>query len=287
MKTALVGSSGYIASFIIDRLSKLSEIDLVVKIDQNKEADVYLDLKRPDLFDYSILNDLDIIIFTAAISGPDKCANEFDDCWAINVTGTVYFIKKALARKCRVLFFSSDAVFGGDLGVVYSEESKTNAVTPYGKMKKAVEDEFVNESLFKAIRLSYVASAKDKFVSYCINCIKSDVIADIFHPFYRNVIVVSDVVDVVEFFICKWDLFKEKYLNIAGNELVSRIRIADELNRICGGKLRYTISKPEEDFFKNRPSITQMKSLYIQRYNIISNSSFSEKFLKELEDTEI
>ena len=187
-------------------------------------------------------------------------------------------------RNCRILFFSSDAVFGDDSGVIYDEESITVAHTPYGRMKKAVEDEFKTESLFKAIRLSYVASARDRFITYCINCIKNGERADIFHPFYRNVITVSDVVNIVLYLIFYWDEYEPKFLNAAGQELVSRVRIADEINRFFGGKLKYSISMPGEDFFSNRPCITQMKSLYMQKYGIIKDNTFTEKIAKELED---
>lgn len=287
MKTALVGSSGYIAQYILKRFDKETEIESVLKIDQNESSDVYLDLSKAEKFDYSLLDNIDCVIFTAAVSSPDQCAKEFDICWNINVIGTSYFIKEALKRNCRVLFFSSDAVFGDIPGVIYDEESETKACTPYGRMKKAVEDEFRCEKNFKVIRLSYVASAKDRFVTYCLNCMKNSEVADIFHPFYRNVTVVSDVVDIAAYLVLRWDEYEPTFLNVAGRELVSRVRIADELNRFFGGRLKYTISMPGEGFFENRPQITQMKSLYLKKYRIIKNSTFTEKIKSELETVEL
>ncbi len=287
MKAALIGSSGYIAEFILKRFDKEEQIKSVLRIDKTDEADVRLDLSEPGEFDYSVLEDIDFVVFTAAISGPDLCAKEYDTCWKINVEGTCYFIREAIKRKCRVLFFSSDAVFGDIAGAIYDENSKTEAYTPYGKMKKAVEDEFKDEDDFKAIRLSYVASAKDRFITYCLSCIRNGETADIFHPFYRNTIVVSDVVDVVVYFALHWDEYKPTFLNVAGKELVSRVRMADELNRILDGKLKYTISMPEEQFFINRPKITQMRSLYIQKCGILPDNTFTEKIKNEMEGIEI
>ena len=287
MKTALVGSSGYIAQYIINRFEDEVQIESILKIDRDKEADAFLDLSDAEKFDYNLLNDVDFVVFTAAISGPDQCAKEFDACWKINVTGTSYFIREAISRKCRVLFFSSDAVFGDIPGKIYDEESATEAYTPYGKMKKAVEDAFKDNPFFKAIRLSYVASAKDKYYSYLVNCIRNNEVAEIFHPFYRNTTVVSDVVDIVTFFALHWDEYPHSFLNVACKELVSRVRMADELNRHLGGRLQYAISMPGEDFFKNRPQITQMKSLYLNRYGIIEDSTFTEKIAKELKEIEI
>lgn len=282
MNIALVGSSGYIAGFLLKKFEEEEHIDKVIKIDQSDGEDFYLNLLEAERFDYEILNEIDYVVFTAAISGPDKCATDFDLCWSINVIGTSYFIKQALERNCKVLFFSSDAVFGDIPGKIYDEHSETKAETPYGRMKKTVEDEFKENHNFKAIRLSYVASAKDRFVSYCLSCIEKNEIADIFHPFYRNVISVSNVVDVVVWFSKHWDEYENFALNVAGKELVSRVRIADEINRIMENKLKYKISAPGDDFYKNRPCITQMKSLYLQKYDIIEDDSFTEKIKKEL-----
>ena len=183
-----------------------------------------------------------------------------------------------------MLFFSSDAVFCDIPGKIYDETSETRANTPYGRMKKAVEDKFKAEAGFKAIRLSYVASARDRFVSYCRKCIESGEEADVFHPFYRNVIIVNDVVDVVCWFAGHWDEYESFVLDVAGEELVSRVRIADELNRVLNGALRYRISRPGADFYANRPAITQMRSLYLEKYRILPEESFTEKIQRAMED---
>ena len=287
MNVAVVGSSGYIAGFLLKRFAIDKEISRVLKIDQSGDADVNLSLEHPDQFDYSVLDDIDVVVFTAAISGPDKCAREFDFCWSINVKGTSYFIAEAIKRNCNVLFFSSDAVFGDIPGAIYNEKSVTEAKTSYGKMKKSIEDTFKAEAKFKCIRLSYVASAHDRFISYCLNCIKTGEKADIFHPFYRNVVVVSDVVDVVDWLINHWSEYPCYVLDVAGKELVSRVRMADEINRIFNNRLIYSISHPEGDFYDNRPAITQMTSLYLFKYNIIKNDTFTEKIQRELKEIKL
>ena len=146
---------------------------------------------------------------------------------------------------------------------------------------------FRHSPYFKAIRLSYVASAEDRFVTYCKKCIQKGEVAEVFHPFYRNCIVVSDVVNVVEWMGLHWDEYQPTVLNVAGNELVSRIRIADELNRIYNGRLQYKVVQPEEKFYINRPKITQMKSNYLERYAILKNESFTVKIQREMENIEI
>ncbi len=284
MNIGIVGSNGYIAGYLIKGLSVDHSI---VRFDCVGNIDEKLDLRIPKEFDYSLLTGTDVIIFTAAVSEPDKCANEFDLSWSINVAGTNYFIKQALEHNCKALFFSSDAVFGDIPGMIYDEDSETKASTPYGRMKKAVEDENKDNPNFKCIRLSYVASAKDRFISYCFNCIKSGETADIFHPFYRNCIVVSDVVKVVDWLINHWDEYEPYVLDVTGMELISRVRMADEINRIFDNRLKYTISDPGEGFYKNRPMTTQMTSKYLWSKGILKNETFTEKIQRELKGVEI
>ena len=277
-----MGSTGYIAKYIIQRFKSDSTITSVLRIGRDKDADSFLDLLRVEQFDFDILDDIDFVVFTAAVSSPDLCESEYDSCWNVNVIGTSRFIQEAIKRNCKVLFFSSDAVYGDIPGKIYDEECKTEASTAYGKMKKAIEDLFKNNSLFKAIRLSYVVSANDKFTSYCIDCLKNNITANIYHPFYRSVTVISDVLDVVYYFAYHWNKFEHSFLNVSGCELVSRIRIADEINRFMNYKLKYKISVPGDDFFKSRPKITQMRSLYLNSYGILQDGCFTNKLSKEL-----
>ena len=61
MNVALVGSSGYIASFLLKRFAKESHIKKILSIDQNGTAEVYLNLLDPQKFNYDILNAIDKI----------------------------------------------------------------------------------------------------------------------------------------------------------------------------------------------------------------------------------
>ncbi len=284
MKAAVVGSSGYIAGSLLKRLKETEEVDTLLRIGRKQDADFVLELTQADGFDYSVLQDIPYVIFTAAVSGPDLCAREYEACRKVNVDGTCYFIQKALDMGCRVLFFSSDAVYGDLPGHVYTEQSDTCADTPYGRMKKEVEDRFKDCALFKAVRFSYVVSARDKFVAYCMACMEKQETAEVYHPFYRNCITLGEANDLVVWLMKNWDGFPHRFLNACGTELVSRVRIADEINRMEGQKLNYTITMPDAAFYRNRPVCTQMKSLYLHPYHILERKSFTEMFQREWKD---
>ena len=274
MKILLTGSSGYISGFIIERFKDRYDI---IKADMNEQADVYLDLEKAEDFNYEILNDVEFVIFPAAISSPDLCQKDFDRCWKINVTGTETFISEALSRGCKVLFFSSDAVFGDHPDEVFDEDSFTDASTAYGKMKKAVEDRFKPCKDFKAIRLSYVVSPKDKFTKYVLHCMETGETCEVYDPFYRNCITIKDVLDSIDYLLSNWNDYEPVFLNIAGRDLIGREDIVKQLNRIYGDKIVYKVIYPGDEFYSCRPKKTQMRSLYLHEYKILPDEPFSKK----------
>lgn len=269
----LVGSKGYIGQRLY---TKLKEKYTVKSLDLT--GDYNLDLNVPELFDYQLFAN-DFVIVTAAISSPDICEKERERAYRINVLGTEYLIKEALRRGCRVLFFSSDAVYGFNKRIV-DERTETVADTAYGSMKKEIEDKFVKYCNFKSIRLSYVFSIFDKYTTYLLKCAKEGKKAEVFHPFYRNVVSLDMVMDSVEWLVNNWETFDSTFLNICGKELVSRLRIADEIIRCTNLELSYEVKEPGEDFYKNRPSILEMHSLYIDKI-INSPETFSEIVKKQ------
>ena len=95
------------------------------------------------------------------------------------------------------------------------------------------------------------------------------------------------MIKAIVWLLNNWSTFESFVLDVTGIELVSRIRMADEMNRYFGNKLKYVVSEPDEGFFKNRPQVTQMKSKYLYTLGIVEEQTFTEKFQKELENIEL
>ncbi len=282
MNIVIVGSNGYIATFV-KRYMEMSEPSITIyTVDCVGKTDYMLALENPTEFNYRILENIDYVIFTAAISSPDQCMVNPKTCWTVNVVGTEYFIRQALNLGCRVIFFSSDAVFGNTPTEIAYEDTPTKGSFPYGAMKRHVEDSFRNHKNFKAVRLSYVVSLKDRFISYCLKCIQEEKTAEIYHPFYRNCVSIHDVAETICWLLYKWNDLGTPFLNITGTELVSRLQIADELNRLMSGQLKYSVVYPGSDFYKGRAEITQMGSLYLYEKGILRRRSFFELLREEM-----
>ena len=138
--------------------------------------------------------DGDVVFLTAAISAPDICAREYEWAWSANVTGTAAFVSSAIDRGARVVFFSSDTVYG-EREEEFDEKAACNPAGEYAEMKCEVEQRFSVNASFKAIRLSYVFSRDDKFSCYLTGCAERNEEADLFHPFFRAIVHRDDVVE--------------------------------------------------------------------------------------------
>lgn len=278
-RIAIVGSEGYIGK----ALAKCFESHFsVVEIDRNRKNEFFLDLEQPSNFDFGVFDSCKYVILTAAISSPDLCENSYEKAYNINVIGTRTVIEQAMEHDCKVVFLSSDAVYGEDMGKAFDERSYTNPKTAYGKMKKEIEDLFKEDQLFKSVRLSYVISRRDKFMRYVEDCIKSNLCVEVFHPFYRNCVTLTEVTKSIHWLIGNWSDYKSPFLNICGPELISRLRIVDELNRFFETKIQYKVIYPEKEFFEVRPEITEMSSLYLGGILGEVNDSFLLRIKREM-----
>ena len=277
-KKIIIGATGYIGKPLLDR-SKMGGVALGTS-SQNKEDLIHFSLDKPDDFDYSCINRNDVIFLTAAISAPDMCANEREYVWALNVRGTSYFINKLISSGARVIFFSSDAVYG-ECGSDFDETYLGKPHGEYALMKNEVEKTFLGSDQFKSVRLSYVFSRQDKFTSYLIHCAKNNEIAELFDPFYRSVVYREDIIDGLISLADNWSNTPEQFINFGGPEVLSRVDFAEYLKQNYLHQLSYKVVKPNEDFFSNRPRIISMRSPIFSRLLMRQPRNLKEAVLYE------
>lgn len=255
----IIGKEGFIASKFVER-GKF----LLTSEKPCNSSSLFLDLRQPENFDYSIISQKMVIYFLAAVSSPDECLNNYDNAFRINVTGTAYFIQKALEKGAKVIFFSSDVVYGESWEIV-NENSKLNPMGPYAEMKSLVENSFKKWPNFKVFRLSYVLSKNDKFLSYLNKCLEQKEVAEIFHPFFRNMIYIEDLLDAMMEIATKWEVFDNQVFNVCGARQVTRKEIAEIYNRLNDEKLDLRILEPDEKFWLARPKSINVESLFLEK----------------------
>lgn len=269
----VIGASGFIGSALF---KSASVIGSTYGTSSSGIKDLLpLRLDAPADFDYRKIHTGNVVLLTAAISAPDICAREHDRSWAVNVTGTSAFISSAIDRGGRVIFFSSDAVYG-EREDEFDERSASSPVGEYATMKCEVEQRFAGDPSFKAIRLSYVFSREDKFSRYLAGCDQRNEPADLFHPFFRAIVHRDDVVTGALALAERWQEIPEQVINFGGPQVLSRVEFAEYVREIHLHDLRFKVTEPGADFFRNRPRVIAMKSPVFARLLGRSPRSLSE-----------
>lgn len=256
-KKIIIGATGYIGQSLLSK-AKIDGVAIGTSSKKNDDL-IQFSLDNPAQFDYSLIDQDDVVFLTAAISSPDTCAKEYESAWALNVTATSDFISKLISLGARVIFFSSDAVYG-ECNHDFDETSPSKPHGEYAVMKHAVENLFLGNDLFKSVRLSYVFSRQDKLTNYLISCAKDNKVAELFDPFHRSVVYREDVIDGVIALANNWSDVPQQIINFGGPDVLSRINFAECLKENYLHGLTYQVTKPSEDFFSNRPRVISMKS---------------------------
>lgn len=264
MKYLIIGKNGLISSHI-SQYFRRDDIPFVITTKNNPESkfEFHLSLDGDDNVPDEILEEYNNIIFLAAISSPDICTNDYGYAYSINVTGTSRFMERCLSKGAKVLFISSDTVYGGKQ-VPVDEETIPDSLDSYAFMKRKVENLFETDINFYVARLSYVISRDDKYLKYLSNCSADGVVAEIYHPLYRNCIWLNDVIISILEIFTKWDSLTKPCINLVGPELLSRLDIANLYKEVVAPDLSIKVVKPNEEFFKSRPEIISVKSLYLE-----------------------
>lgn len=208
-------------------------------------------------YDFNSLTLNDVIVFCAAVSEPSVCANNPEYARKVNVESTIEFIQKSLERNAKIIFLSSDAVYGNK-SFPFDEKWDIEPSGIYAKMKSEVEKKFIGDPHVKILRSSYNVFKEDRFISYLEKCAKSGEVAEVFSPFSRSVIHRDDIVDVILSLSRSWD--HSQIINCGGPENICRSEFAQIVKEELYPDLKINVVRPEEKFYEDRPSVINMKS---------------------------
>lgn len=258
-KLIIAGADGYIGQRLQKSPQYKKQMLLLSPVPHDKF--IPFDLLQISKFNFDIINRSDTIIFLAGISSPDICNKNYQYSFNINVIKTIEFINNCLKKGARVLFFSSDTIYGHSLKGNDEDIFPTNPIGEYGNMKLLVEKYFSGETNFKSFRLSYVFSWNDKFMKYLRECFEKEMTAEIYDPLIRKVVYIEDLITCIMNIHAGWEKFNNQYFNICGPQYLSRVEIATYFTQHIG-HLNLKIIKPDNDFFKARPQKINFNSKY-------------------------
>jgi len=153
----ITGGTGYIGSHTAVVLSQLGH-DIVLYDNLSNSSDAILDVLQEvtgkpipfvkgDIRDTDLLihtlksHNIDAIIHFAGLKAVGESVEKPLDYFANNIQGAISLLKALQTQSINTFIFSSSAtVYGEPQYLPFDEEHPTNALTPYGRSKKHVEE---------------------------------------------------------------------------------------------------------------------------------------------------
>lgn len=202
------------------------------------------------------------IVYLRAVSSPTQVHLNPVESDLVNVFRTSHFIQECVSQGKRVIFSSSDVVYGDTGDDVANETSVLNPFGLYAKQKAQIEAEFRDNPNFIALRLSLIVGARSKLR----NILSTEIKPGIPDPVIRNPISVNSVVDL----ICELVLSKEwdknlKVLNVGGAEAMSIFELAKIESKLLGVSPPSPIERTEIDR-ESRPQTVKISSTIAETF---------------------
>ncbi len=253
-KLFIFGASGFLGRSLSKNLTFGSE---TVKVGRNCDG-IFFDLETSnpeDLKKYTCRGD--IWVFLAAVTSTEECESRPEFALNINVDKTKILITWLTNLGIKVLFASSDTVFGGKLDLAYDEDAP-QPLGEYANHKALIENFVSTNNFVKVMRFSYILGHEDKFSCLVRASEKSKKKLDIYFGFKRCVVLLDDVIHGIQNLIDNWDRFDFKTVNFCGPELVDRTEMASVLKEKYFPKLEYSCEEAPQNFWAGRAKIINL-----------------------------
>lgn len=192
----------------------------------------------------------DAVVHCAAYTNVDRAEEEASLCRAVNVQGTAYIAEYCRQQERKLLYVSTDYVFGGDGGTCHRERAQASPMNVYGQSK------YEGEQIVRAVERSFIVRTSwlfgkggRNFVTAILGKAKRgqalQVVDDqIGSPTYAGDLaaLLSDMIQSGEYGVyhatnegeCTWYGFAEEILRLAG----IRSRITPVSAAVYGGKAK-------------------------------------------------
>lgn len=115
----------------------------------------------------------DWVLHTAAIADVDYCEEHSEEAWAVNAEGTREIAQACAELGARLLYTSTDSVFGEGTGP-HAEEDRPQPINTYARTKLAGENAVREVPGSVIVRLPWlIGGPRPDFVSYCIERLRA------------------------------------------------------------------------------------------------------------------
>ena len=227
----------------------------------SKFASQFMNVHLMDSNQFNIptkLNKSSVFVYLRAISSPTfvqinpALSNE------INSVNTFENISKALSSGHRVIFASSDIVYGHSSAKVFSEKDPVNPWGLYAKQKNEIEEKFVTHENFISLRLSLITGNGSKLEQI----LKFESPPKIAQGVVRNPVHIDFVLESISR-LMKINSFRSVFpqgcVNIGGQDSVEIFDLALTIAKMRQFNTPVRVQRGIEDL-SARPAVTRITS---------------------------
>ncbi len=133
-KLLITGASGFVGSRVVARWRN----EYAVLAPSHAELDI---TDRESVDGYFLQHTPDVVVHLAALSNTGYCEQNPDDSYLVNVEGAANIARAAALCRARLIFFSSDQVYNGNLGSgLLGEDVPVAPENVYGRHKLEAEE---------------------------------------------------------------------------------------------------------------------------------------------------
>lgn len=146
-RVLITGANGLLGQALVARMSRFPEYDVLAtgRDDAPRYEDGSCGYAPLDVTDEDAIRAIfqdfapNVVINCAALTEVDRCEDERDACWDVNVRAVEHLAEQCKAIGARLIQVSTDFVFDGEDGP-YREGDRPNPVNYYGRSKLAAEN---------------------------------------------------------------------------------------------------------------------------------------------------
>ena len=205
-----------------------------------------------------LLRDKPVVLILRAMSSPSFVQQNPLESHQLNVTNTSKLVNECLSAGAKVVFTSSDVVYGHSDSRVFSESDEVNPFGSYASQKAEIEKLFQGDANFFSLRLSLVTGEGSKL----LRILTSEINPQIPGGVIRNPVHFKYVVATIKGLLdCEsWHgISQGLVLNIGGRESLDVFELAERLAVLEKLNKPIRVSRSEIDL-SSRPEVTRIDS---------------------------